>query len=279
MGEGSRCKALKADGERCEADAECSSQVCWPYDYNSTGGPIKICKRRQPQGSCCKAGWVPVDFGLRSISKTYCCPPGYEARKKMKVNAMDKPALEDMPFWGCYRSFGGPDTLSEASATCSNANAHLASHASGDTTISLSSITSKEKAAQFTDENGDGFWTSNSDIGSFKPKFVEEAYEMHPCSTYVAEDFRWGALLTASEVPVKHYCQKLGCSAFQCLKAIHTCNSKGQRTKVAYACGSPDNVADMGVAFLIFVLVIILTVVGLCVAPCFMKGDTKVVPA
>merc|ERR1712226_656102 len=141
----------------------------------------------------------------------------------------------------------------------------------------MPAITNKEKAAYFA-ENFNGFWTSSSEILTFRPKFVEEAHEMRACSWYVEKE-HYGALLTASEVPVAHDCQKLGCSAFQCLKVIHTCNSKGQSTKVAYACVSPDNVADMGVAFLVFALVIILIVVGLCIAPCFLKSDTKVVPA
>merc|ERR1712176_701480 len=68
IGRGSYCKELKADGEKCEADAECTSNFCWPYDYNSTHDPIKVCKARQAQHSCCKVGWVPVEVGLRSIS-------------------------------------------------------------------------------------------------------------------------------------------------------------------------------------------------------------------
>jgi len=238
------------------------------HNYKTCTAPLPL------NGGCCKAGWSLVEHGLRGIGNAYCCPPNYAATIKMTTSMADAPT-EDPPLLGCYRSVGHK-TLSETQKICKEEN-----DLNELMTVGMPSIAGKAEAAEFVAHYPNGMWTGTLNLGfGGKQKYVEESTESYPCSDYVkGHDF--GPLLTASGVPVSMRCQQLGCGYKDCLIVKSTCDSgRGLAKDQKLMCGSPENVADMGVAFLVFTIVTIQIIVSLCFLPCLGSQSTsKVQPA
>jgi len=267
---GPLCSGKNETGARCESDSDCTSNYCNPYVDSQSETPWKTCGARPGRhGGCCKAGWTVVTQGLRGIGHAYCCPPNYNAGIKKSTTTADAPTA-DPPLLGCYRPFG-QKTLSETQKICQAEN-----DLNELMTVGMPTISGKANAAEYAARwPAGGVWTGtqNLDFGG-KQKYVEEATHSYACSDYVSE-LHFGPLLTASGVPVAMHCQQLGCGYKDCLIAKDSCDSgTGLRKDRKYMCGSPESVADMGVPFLIFTLVILFLIVGLCFLPCF-SGQSK----